>query len=140
VVGETVAMAFGQQSGPPATAKEVQELLRLVQEAGHDDFRDARGPMGFTQRQVGGKFSRNEVAAFIEQLQTAADADANAAAPIPAKEVVKRSSAAKAPAKAAAKSAAAAQPLSAMDQTLRRFPTEKLAAELQRRGWVVLEP
>jgi hypothetical protein len=133
-------MAFGQQSGPPASVKEVQELLRLVKEAGHDDFRDAKGPMGFTSRQVSGKFSRSEVAAFIEQLQAEADADPNAA-PVPAKEVVKRASAAKStkPAAAAAKKPVGEQ-LSAMDQTLRRFPTEKLASELQRRGWVVMEP
>ena len=66
-------MAFGQQSGPPATAKQVQELLSLLHEAGHADFRDARGPMGFTQRQAGGKFSRDEAAAFIEQLQHEAE-------------------------------------------------------------------
>ena len=49
-------MAFGQQSGPPASSRQVQELLALVQGAGHSDFRDARGPMGFTQRQAGGRF------------------------------------------------------------------------------------
>src|SRR4051795_2210678 len=62
-------MAFGQQSGPPATHRQVQELLGLLQEAGHVDFRDARGPMGFTQRQAGGKFTRDEADAFIAQLQ-----------------------------------------------------------------------
>ena len=56
-------MAFGQQSGPPATAKQVQELLSLLHEAGHADFRDARGPMGFTQRQAGGKFMPSIIAA-----------------------------------------------------------------------------
>ena len=66
-------MAFGQQSGPPATAKQVQELLSLLHEAGHTDFRDARGPKGFTHRQAGGKFSRDEAAALIEQLQHAAE-------------------------------------------------------------------
>src|SRR5439155_22379395 len=73
-LGDTAAMAFGQQSGPPASGKQVQELLTLLQEAGHRDFRDARGPMGFTQRQAAGKFTRDEVAAFIQQLQDAADA------------------------------------------------------------------
>jgi hypothetical protein len=61
-------MAFGQQSGPPATSKQVQELLRLLTAAGHDGFRDARGPMGFTQRQAAGKFTRDEADAFIAQL------------------------------------------------------------------------
>jgi hypothetical protein len=36
----------------------VQELLTLLQDAGHTDFRDARGPMGFTQRQAAGKFTQ----------------------------------------------------------------------------------
>lgn len=62
-------MAFGQQSGSPASAKQVQRLLELLHEAGHSDFRDARGPMGFSQRQAGGKFSRDEAEAFIEQLE-----------------------------------------------------------------------
>ena len=53
-------MAFGQQTGPPASAKQIKELLELIQNAGHLDFRDARGPMGFTQRQGGGKFTRGE--------------------------------------------------------------------------------
>ncbi len=109
-------MAFGQQAGPPAPARQVQELLALLQDAGHVDFRDARGPMGFTQRQAAGKFTRDEATAFIEQLQAAQDSDD---APVPAQPAVR---------------------LSAAEQALRRVPTEQLAAELQRRGWVVLEP
>jgi hypothetical protein len=58
-------MVFGQQSGPPASAKRVQELLRA---AGHNDFRDARGPIGFTQRQAAGKFTHGEADVFIDQL------------------------------------------------------------------------
>jgi hypothetical protein len=49
----------------------VRDLLALLQDAGHADFRDARGPMSFTQRQAGGKFTRDEAAAFIEQLENA---------------------------------------------------------------------
>ena len=33
-------MAFGQQAGPPATARQVQELLALLRSAGHNDFRE----------------------------------------------------------------------------------------------------
>jgi hypothetical protein len=112
-------MAFGQQTGPPAAAKQVQELLGLLQDAGHDDFRDARGPMGFTQRQAAGKFTREEAESFIAHLQEADTADT-----------------------AGAPDVAAAPPvrLSAAEQALRRVPAEQLAAELQRRGWAVLEP
>ncbi len=109
-------MAFGQQSGPPASARQVQELLALLQEAGHDDFRDARGPMGFTQRQAGGKFTRDEAAAFIDQLQ---DAE---------------------PASITSDHARPAARLSAAEQALRRMTAEQLAGELQRRGWIVIEP
>lgn len=104
-------MAFGRQAGPPATARQVQELLGLLQEAGHTDFRDARGPMGFTQRQAGGKFTRDEAAAFIDQLQAGADG------PAPSGER-----------------------LTAAERAVRRIPTDRLAAELQRRGWIVVEP
>jgi hypothetical protein len=107
-------MAFGQQTGPPATSRQVKELLGLLQEAGHTDFRDARGPMGFTQRQAGGRFTRDEADAFIEQLQ--ADEDGDGVAPVRAPR------------------------LSAVEQTLRRIDTSHLAAELQRRGWIVIEP
>lgn len=109
-------MAFGQQTGPPATARQVQELLALLQAAGHTDFRDARGPMGFTQRQAGGTFTRAEAEELIERLQEAADAGE---APTPV---------------------APTPRLSTADQQLRRLPAEKLAAELQRRGWAVMEP
>ena len=105
-------MAFGQQAGPPATGKQVQELLGLLQEAGHTDFRDARGPMGFNQRQAGGKFTRDEADAFIEQLQ--ADGEQSDGPPAPR--------------------------LTATELALRKVPDDQLAAELQRRGWVVMEP
>jgi len=106
-------MAFGQQGGPPASAKQVQELLALLQEAGHVDFRDARGPMGFTQRQAGGRFTRDEAAELIDRLQEAAFDAADA--PRPAA-------------------------LTSGELAMRRVPTEQLAAELQRRGWIVMEP
>ncbi len=110
-------MAFGQSSGSPASARQVNELLELLQRAGHTDFRDARGPMGFTQRQAAGKFTAAEAAAFIEQLQDAEHSDAG---PAPA-----------------------AQPtvkLTAAERALRGYADHVLAAELQRRGWIVVEP
>ncbi len=109
-------MPFGQQPGPPASARQVKELLGLVQDAGHIDFRDARGPMGFTQRQAAGKFTRDEAEAFIDRLQ---DADVHTEAPATDRPVAR---------------------LSAAEQAIRRVPADQLAAELQRRGWVVIEP
>ena len=107
-------MAFGQQSGPPASAVQLRELLALLKDAGHVDFRDARGPMGFTQRQAGGKFSRDEAQAFIAQLQDAASTGA------PDGETP-------------------TWRLSAQEQTVRALPTDVLAEELRRRGWVAVE-
>ena len=80
----------------------MEELLALLRAKGYGDFRDARGPMGFNQRQAGGKFTREEAAALIEQLQDDGS-----------------------------------QPPS---ERLRDVPAEELAAELQRRGWIVVEP
>lgn len=90
----------------------------MLNGAGHTDFRDARGPMGFTQRQAGGKFTADEADAFIEQLQAEAErATPEAAAPV-----------------------APAAKLTAADRSLRKIPDATLAAELQRRGWIVVEP
>jgi hypothetical protein len=126
-------MAFGQQSGPPATARQVKELLELLQEAGHSDFRDARGPMGFTQRQAGGKFTRDEADALIAQLQL--EAERGDASPVPE------------PPAPAASGRPTARPVpkatprvGAAEQALRKIPDADLAAELQRRGWIVVEP
>lgn len=129
-------MAFGQQSGPPATARQVQELLELLQAAGHADFRDARGPMGFTQRQAAGKFTRDEAEAYLEQLQ-------EEGAPATAAPVVDHRSPAPAPAPARRPAARRATPRATAGTTgpvLTDVPSEVLAAELQRRGWVVMEP
>ncbi|MCU1503743.1 MAG: hypothetical protein JWM12_3097 [Ilumatobacteraceae bacterium] len=127
-------MAFGQSSGPPATAKQIQELLSLLQDAGHSDFRDARGPMGFTQRQAGGKFSREEADAFIEQLQeSASDAPDAASSTSSASTSGGGGGATRPPARAAARP-------TATERAMQQIPTPQLAAELQRRGWIVIEP
>jgi hypothetical protein len=111
-------MAFGQQSGPPATNKQLDELLNLLADAGYTDFKDARYPMDFTQRQAAGKFSRDEADEYIARLQDEADSGHDSpAAPV----------------------AQAVRP-SRAEQALQKFPAEELAAELQRRGWIVAEP
>lgn len=108
-------MAFGQQQGPPATARQVQELLVLLQEAGHSDFRDARGPMGFTQRQAGGRFTRTEAEELLERLQNP-DPDTETTNEVP---IWRRS---------------------VQDDVLGQISAERLAIELRRRGWSVVEP
>lgn len=94
--------------------------------------------MGFTQRQAGGKFTGPEAAEFIEQLQTELHGDG----PPPGS---RPSSAAKPPkttAKAAPRKTAAKRPAAAKagKTSLSDVPAEELAAELQRRGWIVAEP
>lgn len=96
------AMTFGQPSGPPATARQLRELLELLQAAGYEGFRDARGAMGFTQRQGNGKFTRDEADSFIAQLNDTAVESAN--------------------------------------PELSGFSDQALAEELQRRGWIVVQP
>lgn len=108
-------MAFGQQSGPPASSRQLQELLALIQGAGHRDFRDARGPMGFTQRQAGGRFTRDEADELIARLL---EAESSPATPV----------------------AVQGWRQSAQEQLLGRMAAEQLAIELRRRGWMVIEP
>ena len=133
-------MAFGQSSGPPATGQQLRELLELLAAAGHSDFRDARGPMGFNQRQAGGKFTRDEADEFIERLQTAIhDEEAAGDSDMSAPALAARPPTSKiAPRPQVVDSSRAGQPR--IEIALDEVPVEVLAAELQRRGWVVLEP
>src|SRR6476661_1916997 len=108
-------MVFGQSAGPPATSRQVAELLELLHVAGHESFRDARGPMRFTQRQAAGKFTRAEADELIARLHASSDDVA-----VPPIEPSPR--------------------VSAAEQLVRGLPTEQLAGELQRRGWLVVEP
>ncbi|MFM7252693.1 MAG: hypothetical protein ACKO27_06470 [Ilumatobacteraceae bacterium] len=139
-------MAFGQPSGPPAPAKLVQHLLSLLQAAGHRDFRDARGPMGFTQRQAAGKFTRDEAEAFIELLEQEADTSTADEPPVDTAPAASMPTPRPAPpaaagaGRASAGTATSRDTLSKAEQALRKIPSSMLAAELQRRGWVIMEP
>ena len=120
-------MAFGS-SAPPATAKQVQYLLSLVQKAGHSDFRDARGPLGLTQRQSNGKFSKTEASTLIDQLLAAPGENGE-------------------PGEATESVFSTGSQISAADrleaeraEVLRGMPAGLLASELERRGWQVQPP
>lgn len=123
-------MAFGQQSGPPATARQVKQLRELIAAAGHVDFRDARGPLGLTQRQAGGRFTRDEADDLIARLEAEAEGTAGTASSAPGE----GDSSGSVPAPVFNRRA------DERAKDLHKLPTEVLAAELQRRGWVVMEP
>lgn len=123
---QTPGMPFGQAAGPPASRRQVETLTELVRAAGHVDFRDARGPLGLTQRQAGGRFTRDEADALIARLEAEAGPDAEtdedgASTPPPPAPITSRRDA-------------------QVSNSLHRVRAELLAAELQRRGWVVMEP
>lgn len=118
-------MAFGQPAGPPASKQQLNELLELLQAAGHTDFRDARGPLQFNQRQAAGRFTRQEADDFINQLRAEAEFEEAISTtrdsdPAPVKPTPTR--------------------LSAPEKAARALPDSVLAAELQSRGWIVVEP
>ena len=135
-------MPFGQQSGPPASAQQVKKLLALLQDAGYESWRDARGPLRLTQRQSGGKFTRDEADALIERLESEAEAEASDSASTGTGDGTgtqdRRSTAA--PRRTPSPTTPATPRLTAAERSLREMPDALLAAELQRRGWIVVEP
>lgn len=96
--------------------------------------------MGFTQRQAGGKFTRDEADAFITQLRDEADAASGMVPPGSEGADNQRSAGVPASRVPASNDPAAGERLSASEKALRKLPSHRLAAELQRRGWVVMEP
>jgi len=71
--------------------------------------------MGFTQRQAGGRFTRTEAEELLERLQNP-DPDAETTIEVP---IWRRS---------------------VQDDVLGQISAERLAIELRRRGWSVVEP
>lgn len=116
-------MAFGQQSGPPASAKQVAYLLALVKQAGHSGFRDARGPLALTQRQAGGKFTVGEASELIDRLVN--DGGGDGSTPPDVERTAER---------------ATARQAATQIEVLRGVPAHLLVAELERRGYAVQDP
>ena len=122
-----LTMSLGQ-SGTPATTKQVQYLLSLVEKAGHAGFRDARSPLGLTSRQASSKFSRQEASALIDLLLASPGEGDNQ----PTRSSVTNDT---------GESIAAALRLQGQrTEMLRGMPAQLLAAELERRGWRVDSP
>ena len=135
-------MAFGQPSGPPATARQLRDLTALVEAAGHTDFRDARGPLGLTQRQAGGKFTQGEAEELIARLEAEAEAAGTDGPPddqpAPTAPVAPRRAAPRAPATGAA-GPPPSKPTTLAEQ-LERVPERLLVAEMRRRGYRLVPP
>ncbi|HEY5110425.1 MAG TPA: hypothetical protein VII96_12530 [Acidimicrobiales bacterium] len=135
-------MAFGQPSGPPATARQLRELNALVEAAGHTGFKDARGPLGLNQRQAGGRFTQDEAAELITRLEAEAEVSGDSGS-TPDSPAPERPGPARTPA-ASPTPAAAAPPAASRRQSLarqlERVPEDLLVDELRRRGWTVTSP
>ena len=111
-------MALGAP-GPAATPKQISYLEALLEKAGYDSFRAARRPLGLTQRQGSGKFTRQEASALIDRL---VNGESESTVPEPAD----------APGDDTVSEAVAT--------LLRGVPAQWLADELRRRGWSAGEP
>ena len=115
-------VSFGQQSGPPASSKQIAFLLSLLEQQGYN-FATGRHHFGLTQRQSRGKFTIGEASELIERLQN--DEENSPAAPVIEPPVARQ----------------AREKLdSQRSVVLRGIPAEQLADELERRGWVVIPP
>ncbi len=126
-------MAFGQQSGPPSSAKQVAEITELLEAAGYASLREARHPFDLTQRQANGKFTQSEAAELIDRLTSAADEGDGAA---PESEPVAVTS------NRRARSGRADSRAGGADHSgvLAAIPAEALADELVTRGWMCVPP
>ena len=107
-------MALGA-SGPPASAKQISYLQALLEKAGYATFREARRAYGLTQRQAGGKFTKQEASALIDRL-------VNGEPEVDRETVLEE------------------QANDTHALVLRGMPAQWLADELIRRGWQVSEP
>ena len=107
-------MALGA-SGPPASPKQVSYLQALLEKAGYATFREARRAYGLTQRQAGGKFTKQEASTLIDRL-------INGEPDVDRETILTEQ----------------ANDTSAL--VLRGMPAQWLADELIRRGWHVTEP
>lgn len=95
------------------------QLSELLGRAGFDTFREARHPLGLTQRQSNGKFTRAEARELIDRLGDAPPSDVAA--------------------DVASETLAEVAPVSP-DTVAMAFPDELLADELVRRGWTCTPP
>lgn len=139
-------MAFGQVAGPPAGARQLEQLGALLADAGYASFKEARHPLGLTQRQAAGKFTVGEADELIERLEAAAIvADATGAdevepAPPPPARPRRSSTDRRTAGRAGAGATGAVGGNERLAQQLTKVPQELIVAELERRGWCCIPP
>jgi hypothetical protein len=132
-------MAFGQASGPPAGARQVDHLAELLERAGFSSFREARHPYGLTQRQAAGKFTVGEAEELIERLEAAELVQQGEPQPEPEPPTPAVSPLPAEPA-GAAPSAQRARKAQRKVEVMSAFTDDVLVAELERRGWCCIPP
>ena len=132
-------MAFGQVSGPPAGARQLEQLAALLERAGFGSFREARHPYGLTQRQASGKFTAGEADELIERLEAAEAVHHGMAVtePPPPQRSPLSTPAPVGPTEPSARRARSAQ---RKVEVLSAFADDLLVAELERRGWCCIPP
>jgi len=135
-------MAFGQTSGPPAGARQIEQLSELLEGAGFSSFREARHSFGLNQRQAAGKFTVSEASELIERLE-AAEIVRRAESGLPADDPVAepvanvgRSDTASPTTSAGAAAGRARR----RAELLGGLEDSVIAAELERRGWCCIPP
>jgi len=144
-------MAFGQASGPPASAQQIRHLESLLGDAGHGSFKEARHPLGLTQRQAAGKFTSQEASELIERLESSIeepdepDESGESGAESGTGDATEPRGGAGRPAErrtpsVSAEERAARRLLSRQEEAVVDLPSELLATELERRGWTCIPP
>lgn len=119
-------MAFGQNSGPPASHKQIEEITALLEGAGYSSLREARHIYGLTQRQANGKFTRSEADELLARLLAGeGELDVDRAVEVMASS-------------ADASERAAKRQASRQAELVASLPDDVLADELVRRGWVCI--
>ena len=120
-------------------------MLELLQNAGHADFKDARGPMGFNQRQAAGRFTADEAQALIDQLQQAeyeADQQAQATGSSERKQEQEQEQEQEPEHTEGApkRNGMTDEERAEMERAVRSASTKSLVLEVRRRGWIVTKP
>jgi hypothetical protein len=123
--GAGVVSSDSAGSSPPASPKQVAYLLALIRKAGHASFADARGPLGFSQKQGRGKFTVPEASELIDRLLQDPTGES-----FDALEIVRTRK----------DEIAEQRRLADQGRIVRGLPADVLADELRLRGWTVHEP